>query len=402
VSPSLKARSVVLIALAQVAVLALWFSTAAVSTDLAAQEGLGVSRIAALGLAVQLGFVAGALGSAVLGLADRWDPRLLFAAGALGGAAFNGVFLLDPASPAALIARFAVGVCLAGVYPVGMKMIAGWANKGDAGLLVGILVGALTLGSASPHAFAWMGGVDWRIAVTAASACAAVGAVLMQFVELGPRHAEAARFDPAAALGLVRDPAVRLVTLGYLGHMWELYAGWTWIGVMLGLSFAPTLGGGAVAASKAAAFVVVGVGAVGCVAGGWLADRVGRTTVTMAAMALSAAACLGMGAVFGGPPVWIVLIGLIWGVTVIADSAQFSASVAELAPPERVGTLLSVQTALGFALTAVSIRLVPEWAEAIGWRWAFAPLAIGPILGVLAMGALRLRPEASRLAGGRG
>lgn len=398
-----KVRSIGLIALAQVAALVLWFSITAVAPDLAAQHHLTPGWIAVLALAVQLGFVTGGLVSSGFGLADRVDPRRLFAIGAVGGAAANLLFLLlDPGGWAAVVSRFAVGASLALVYPVGMKMAAGWATKGDAGLLVGILVGALTLGSAAPHGFAWAGGVDWRSGVIAASVCAVVAAVLIQFVALGPRHAPAARFEPRAVLDIVRDRGVRLATLGYLGHMWELYAGWTWIGALMAASFAASMGQGAAThAGKLAAFAVVSVGAVGCVAAGWLADRVGRTTVTMAAMAVSALACLGFAAAFGAPPVWIVLVGLIWGVAVIADSAQFSASIAELAQPGRVGTLLTVQTALGFALTAFSIRLLPVWTDAVGWRWAFAPLAIGPALGVLAMARLRAAPEASRLAGGK-
>ncbi len=397
-----KLASISLIALAQVAALALWFSVTAVAPDLAAQVKLAPSQIALLALAVQLGFVAGGLASATLGLADRMDPRRLFAIGAGIGAAANALFLVvDPHGLIAAASRFVVGAALALVYPVGMKLAAGWATKGDAGLLVGILVGALTLGSAAPHGFAWAGGVDWRAGVIAASASAVVAAILIQFARLGPRHAPAAKFNPRAALDIVRDRGVRLATLGYLGHMWELYAGWTWIGALMAASFEACTHHASTRAGKLAAFAVVAIGAVGCVVAGWLADRVGRTTVTMAAMAASALACLAFGVVFGLSPVWIVIVGLVWGVTVIADSAQFSASIAEMAPPGEVGTLLTVQTALGFALTAVSIRLLPMWTDWVGWRWAFAPLAIGPALGVLAMARLRAAPESVKLAGGR-
>jgi MFS family permease len=399
-----KLASVAVIALAQVAALALWFSTTAVASDLATREGLSSGQIANLALAVQLGFVSGGLASAALGLADRIDPRRLFAVGAIVGALSNALFLvLDPAGWGAVASRFAVGAALALVYPVGMKMAAGWATKGDAGLLVGVLVGALTLGSAAPHAFAWAGGLDWRAGLIAASGSAVASAILIQFARLGPRHTPAALFEPRAALDIVRDRGVRLATLGYLGHMWELYAGWTWIGAMTAASFALRMPGSAAThASKAAAFAIVAAGAIGCVVAGWIADRVGRTTVTMAAMAVSAAGCLAFGLVYGASPVWIVLVGLVWGAAVVADSAQFSASIAELGQPERVGTLLTVQTATGFLLTVVSIRLLPVWTHTVGWRWAFAPLAIGPILGVLAMARLRLSPEARRLAGGRG
>jgi MFS family permease len=394
--------SVAIVAMSQVAALALWFSITAVAPDLAAQFKLAPSQIASLALAVQLGFVVGGLASAMLGLADRIDPRRLFAIGAVVGAGANALFLvLDPHSAAAVATRLVVGASLALVYPVGMKLAAGWATKGDAGLLVGILVGALTLGSAAPHGFAWAGGVDWRSGVIATSVSAVAAALLIQFSKLGPKHAPAQRFDPRAMLDIVRDRGVRLATLGYLGHMWELYAGWTWIGALMAASFEACTHHASTRAGKLAAFAVVAIGAVGCVVAGWFADRVGRTTVTMIAMAASALACLAFGAVFGLKPAWIIVVGLIWGVAVIADSAQFSASIAELAPPARVGTLLTVQTALGFALTAVSIRLLPMWTEAVGWRWAFAPLAIGPALGVLAMARLRATPEAAKLAGGK-
>ncbi len=400
----MKGRSVGLIALAQVAALALWFSATAVAPDLKAQEGLTADRIAVLALAVQLGFVAGGLLSAGFCLADRIDPRRLFALGAIAGAGANALFLvLDHSGWLALLSRFAVGAALALVYPVGMKLAASWATKGDAGLLVGVLVGALTLGSAAPHGFAWLGGVDWRSGVTTASVCALAAAGVIGFVRLGPSHKPAARFEPEAALDIVRDRGVRLATLGYLGHMWELYAGWTWIGALMAASFGAVLAPEAAThASKAAAFAVVAVGALGCVAAGWLADRVGRTTVTSVAMAVSGLACIGFSAAFGQAPWMIVALGLVWGVAVIADSAQFSASIAELADPRRVGALLTIQTALGFALTAISIRLLPLWAAQIGWRWAFAPLAIGPFLGVFAMLRLRFSTDARRLAGGKG
>ena len=249
----------------------------------------------------------------------------------------------------------------------------------------------------------WAGGVDWRSGVVAASISAVLAAVLIQFATLGPKHAPAAKFDPRAALDIVRDRGVRLTTLGYLGHMWELYAGWTWIGALMAASFEACLHHPATRAGKLTRRLRLSPLAQSrmCVAAGGSRTRSRRTTVTAAAMTASALACLAFGVVYGLMPVWIVVVGLVWGVAVIADSAQFSASIAELAPPERVGTLLTIQTALGFALTAVSIRLLPVWTDAVGWRWAFAPLAIGPALGVLAMARLRMTPEAARLAGGR-
>ncbi len=395
-----KPRSVAAIAAAQVMVLALWFVSSAVATDLAA-AGVSDAQLARLALAVQLGFALASLASAGLGLPDRVPPRRLFAAGAVLGAAANALLLiLDPSGPGAVVARGLAGAAMAAVYPVGMKLAASWA-KGDTGLLIGLLVGALTLGSASPHLFAFAGGVSWKLGVAAASLSAVAGAGVIFVAAVGPGHKPAGRFTPAAALDIWRLRGVRLATLGYLGHMWELYAMWAWIGAFLAASFAVSGLADAAAAAKLAAFTVVGAGAAGCVAAGWLADRLGRTAVTSAAMAVSGACCLAIGPLFGGPVAALVAVALVWGVAVVADSAQFSAAVAELAPPERVGALLTLQTAAGFLLTAVTIRLVPAWVDAVGWEWAFAPLAIGPALGVAAMLRLRAVPESAGLAGGR-
>ena len=293
-------------------------------------------------------------------------------------------------------------MAMAGVYPVGMKLVATWAD-GDMGLMVGILVGALTLGSATPHLFNAFGGVDWRPTLALASLAAAFGGVLILASGIGPRAAPAPRFAPAYVLEVWRNPAIRLANLGYLGHMWELYAMWAWIGAFLSASFAAALPGSDTAfAARLATFATVGVGAFGCFAGGWAADRIGRTTLAMLAMAVSGTVAATVGFLFGADPWLVTALCLVWGIAVIADSAQFSASVAELAVPERVGTMLAVQTCLGFTLTLATIQLMPYAVGALGWRHAFAVLAVGPFLGVLAMGRLRARPEAARLAGGRG
>ena len=399
-----KPTNLTLIVVAQILALSLWFSGTAAGPGLIHEADTPLPGFQSwLTSAVQAGFVLGTLASATLSLPDRVDPRRLFALSTLFGAAANLAILILPlAGPADLACRFLTGIALAGVYPVGMKLAAGWADHADTGLVVGLLVGGLTLGSAIPHLINALGGLDWRLTVAAASLSAVAGAALILSVSLGPRfasrHAAARSFDPANALLLFREPGTRLATFGYLGHMWELYAMWAWIGAYLGASF----GGQAPALASLATFAVIAAGAIGSIAAGKLADRIGRVRVTTVAMAISGVCCLLAGPLFGRDPRLTTALALVWGVAVVADSAQFSASVAELSPPGLTGTTLTVQTCAGFALTLVSIHLMPLLIASIGWGGAFAALAFGPAFGILAMLRLGNTPDAARLAGGRG
>lgn len=396
-----KAFSLAILVVAEVAAMATWFATTASLGAIRAQWSLSPFQEALLTSSVQAGFVAGTLLSALLSLADRADLRTLFSVSALVAALANGAILLfEPTHPAVPLLRFLTGMCMAGVYPVGMKLAATWA-KGDLGLLIGMLVAALTLGSASPHAMAAMGGLDWRAPVAGAAVSALIAALLIRFAKVGPNHAKAPPLKLSNALDAFRRPALRLANLGYFGHMWELYAMWAWIGAFFAASFAARYGDAPPLDPRLATFCVVAIGAVGALGGGFAADRLGRTFVTALSMAVSGLCAVGIGFLFGAS-IWLVLpLALVWGVTVISDSAQFSAAVTELSDRSLIGTMLTVQTCVGFLITLVSIHLLPYAVDAFGWRFAFLILAIGPFLGVLAMLRLRLRPEAASMAGGR-
>jgi len=377
-------RALLVVAGSQLLVLTLWFSASAVSPQLEAEWGLSTTEASLLTLAVQIGFVLGALVSALFNLADLIPARRLFVIATVIAAGANAALVTLEGSPLiqATILRLVVGIALAGVYPAGLKVISGWFTK-RRGMALGVLVGALTVGSAFPHLVRGTG-LDWMPVILTSSALALVGGILMWlFVHDGPHDTTASPFSLKLVGAVMRNRGVRLSTYGYLGHMWELYAMWAWTAAFLLAS--AEAGGYSTGWISTATFAVIAIGGVGSWWAGTLADRFGRERIAAGAMAISGASALLSPFVFGRAPWLVMVLFLVWGLSVVADSAQFSALVTETAEDRFRGTALTLQTAVGFLLTLVTIRGVPMIAESIGWQWVFPWLAIGPALGIAAM-----------------
>ncbi|MEP6692166.1 MAG: MFS transporter [Gemmatimonadaceae bacterium] len=386
-------RVLALLALAEFLGMSLWLTASAVSPQLRALWGLSATEGAWLTTIVQLGFVVGTAAAAVLNLADLLPARAYFAIAAALGALLNAGVIVAPGYKSALIFRFLTGVALAGVYPPAMKMIATWF-RARRGLAIGTIVGALTVGKATPYLVHALEGGAVRPVILGASFGALVAAALVAlFYRDGPFPFPRRPFSWGLVHEVVSRREWRLATGGYLGHMWELYSFWAWIATFLAASATVRTAAGASAPSakvvEMLAFGAIAIGGLGCIAGGWIADRIGYERLVTRAMATSAACALAIGFVFGHS-FWIVVpLSWVWGIAVIADSAQFSALVAESVPAHAVGTALTLQTSLGFLLTMVTIQLIPPVVGLVGWRWAFAMLAIGPTLGIDAIQRLR-------------
>ena len=380
-----KRGSITLLVLTQIAVLSLWFSSAAVLPEMAREAGIGAGRLGWLSTSVQLGFAVGALVYAALGLADIFDPRRVVAVSAMVAAGANLALLAVPIGGwEAICLRAVTGATMAGVYPVAMKIAAGW-GRADRALLISFITGAVTIGSASPHLMAFLGGADWRLTIWASTVIAVAGGVAALAIGLGPHHARAQRLDPTA-IGLVwTNRPIRLAVLGYIGHMWELYAFWAWVAVIATGSYALAGAEGARALGKLTAFAAIALGGIACVPAGWLAVRLGSARVAQLCLVASGGAALVSGLLYGGPVWAIMLVLVVWGIAIIPDSALYSTLVADAAPPERAGSLLTLQTALGFLLTAFTVQVAPAVAALVGWPWVLAVMALGPALGIRAM-----------------
>jgi len=394
-------QTLAIVSLAIVFSMTTWFSATAIGPELKSVWGLDSAATAWLTNAVQIGFVLGALGSSFLNLPDVVAARVLMATSALLAAIANLALLVAPSGEIAIALRFVTGMALAGIYPPALKLISTWFIR-DRGLALGSVIGALTIGSAFPHLVrATTSGLDWRLVVGITSLLTVVGGLLMaRYAVEGPHPFARATFDPRQIGRVLRNRPVMLANIGYFGHMWELYAMWGWYLAFADAALRPH-GFGSSSASMVT-FMVIGSGAFGCVLGGALADRIGRTATTSIMMGISGLCAILIGFAFSAP-LWVfMLVSIVWGITVIGDSAQFSAMVTEVGEQSFVGTALALQLGLGFALTVIAIRIVPMMVNYFGeWRWAFVILAPGPIIGTIAMLRLRRSPSSLKIGHGR-
>lgn len=391
-----KTRSLSLLLVATMAGMSLWFITAAVLPDMAAEAGLEDEQLAWLSSTVPAGFAAGALFFALSGIPDRLDPRGVFAVCAFATSLANAALLVVPVGGVVAIAlRFAAGALMAGIWPVAMKIAVGWSTQ-NRGLLMGTLVAALVAGQSVPYLLAWFGGTEWRLVVLLGSLLAALGGVIVLLVTLGPHHARATAFRTSAIALSWTDRRIRAAILGYLGHMWEFIAFWTWVSIATAVSYGATMDPvDAVSLGKLTAFLCIVAASPACICAGLIADRVGKARVAAIALTVSGSAAVLTAVTFGGP-VWVTfLLVIIWGAAVVPDSPQFSALVADFAPPELVGSLLTFQASMGFLLTSLTVQLAPLIAGALGWPVLLALLALGPAFGLWA-----LRPILGRAASG--
>jgi MFS family permease len=391
----------VLIAAVQVLVLATWFSASAVVPALRTEWGISSGQATWLTASVQLGFVCGAVISATLNLPDLVPAyRLAGISAGLAAAATASVAMLADGLASAIPLRFLTGVALAGVYPPGLKLMASWFSRGR-GLALGVLVGALTLGSALPHLISSSARLPWQGALYVSSGLAVLGGVIaLRYLRLGPYAKPAPPFRPTYIVTLFRQRGPRLANLGYFGHMWELYAMWTWLPAYLAASQVDRGSEAGPLPVGVMVFLAIGVsGSAGCLLAGAIGDRIGRARTAALAMVISGSSCLLAAAVFGGPPLLVLLVVVVWGASVIADSGLFSTCITELVDRRYVGTALTTQTAIGFLITVVTIQLVPLLVDKWGWWSALFLLAVGPAAGAVAMLRLAASPSTSERTG---
>jgi len=385
-----KTRSLTLIFLSLTLILSMstWFSATSVLPQLREGWNLSPGSSAWLTIAVQIGFVVGSLISTLVNLSDILSPMTMILAGSLGSAIVNLPLLWVDDISLGIVLRFSTGFFLVGVYPPAFKLIATWFRKGR-GMALGVLAAALVLGNGIPHLVNGLGGLDWHVVIYTTSALSLLGGLIaLILVKVGPFPFPKAEFNPGQIGHILKNRGVRLAILGYIGHMWELFAVFAWFSTFYKevLRVGGITDGGK---SALATFTLFMAGSLGCWAGGLISDRRGRANTAMMMLAISGACSLLIGLLIGAPSWIVLLVGLIWGFSVVADSAQFSTLVTELADQSYVGTALTLQLAMGFAVTVVTIWVIPILQEMVGWQWAFAFLVPGPIVGMLSMFRLK-------------
>ncbi|ANU12293.1 MFS transporter [Planococcus antarcticus DSM 14505] len=382
-----KWKALVWIALAELFALSLWFSESVTGPELRELWSLTTRTEAWLSASVPVGFIIGTLISVYFGISDRFNARKVFALAALAGAMVNGLLTVTDSAAIGIILRILTGVTLAGVYPTAVQLLSQWFPA-KRGLALGILIAALTLGSSLPHFISiFFSSVDWKLVIFVSSLLALAAAGIMNWVVVdAPATQQRMVFSFKLMKQVLVNKPVILANYGYFGHMWELCAMWTWLPVFLAASFASYSSQVSPTMIAFASFVSIGVaGAVGCVLGGLVADKVGRSRLTIISLVVSASCSVVIGFTFG-QALWLTLtVSVIWGMFVISDFAQFSAAVTEFAELPYVGTALTFQMCIGFLITIFSINLIPVVQSIIGWKWVFALLSIGPVFGIISM-----------------
>lgn len=398
--PDGRLKPLVLLSIALVLGMSTWFSATAVVPQLTDAWSLSDTGRAWLTIAVILGFVVGAVFSAVLNIADRVRLQLVMLVGGVGAGIANLGLIWVGGVEAGVALRFVTGFFMAGIYPPAFKLISTWYRSGR-GMALGVLAAGIVFGNSTPHLANALGGIDWQNVIYATTLMSVGGGVVAFVVRDGPFEFPQTIFDPRQVGLVFANRGVRLASIGYFGHMWELFAMAAWFLIFFGDHLEA---GGEDVLPEAAfvTFLVIAMGAVGSWAGGFISDRWGRTNFTALMLTISGVCSLGIGLLFDGPTWPIIVVGLVWGFTVVADSAQFSAMVTEVGDQSYVGTALTMQIAIGFTVSAATIWIIPLVEGLITWRWAFAVLAVGPVIGILAVLRLKRLPEAAKIAGGLG
>jgi sugar phosphate permease len=372
--------------------LSLWFSTSVIEPELKTRWSLTPFMESSLSVAIPIGFVIGSFASSLLGLADRFNTRKFFAISALSGALLNGFLIFVEQGYLGILIRILTGISLAGVYPPAVQLISNWFPR-KRGIATGILIAALTLGTSFPHFITlFISSLDGRWVLLTCSILAIIAAIIMNYiVSDAPNNISKTSFSLGVLKEVLGNRPVMLANYGYFGHMWELYGMWTWLPAFLTSSFLVYSPSTTPFMSTLLSFGAIGVaGGIGCIIGGFFSDKIGRSNLTIIAMTISALCAIFIGLTFGHYFWLTIILALVWGAFIIADSAQFSAAVADFSEDHYVGTALTFQMCIGYLVTIFSINIIPLFQKLVGWEWVFIPLSIGPIFGIMAMIRLRV------------